>query len=446
MTTSSTDAGGDDRIEGGEGNDVIQAGNMMAGGVGNLILGGGGKDFIITTEDISTTFGGRGDDFIYSAKTALPPAGNEGDDWIEWGTQDGAPGDNLAPLLADNIIGNDIFVGGGGFDEMIGEGGDDIFVGSDAQDKMEGMSGFDWVTYKNDRFGVTADLTLAIFGGIGEIGDHIALPFAASPSSILDRFDEVEGLSGTAFSDILRGDDIDAVTILNHGGATGGALTNLGLIVGLQELLGAGATGFATGNIILGGSGSDIIEGRGGDDLIDGDRWLNVRISVRQNADGTGPEIASFDSMTEMFSLMLDGVYNPGQLVAVREILSGDASFDTAVFSGPSGNYNILFNDDGSVTVSDVIGTDGTDRLRNIERLQFSDTSITIAGSNSDPVGSADDPRCRDQCAGRHADRRPVAQGFDRRRDRCGQSRERRDHRPDLLHVASRAGPRLGHI
>ena len=75
------------------------------------------------------------------------------------GTQDGAPGDNFAPLLADDVIGNDIFIGGGGFDEMIGEGGDDIFVGSDAQDKMDGMSGFDWITYKNDRFGVTADLT-----------------------------------------------------------------------------------------------------------------------------------------------------------------------------------------------------------------------------------------------------------------------------------------------
>ena len=67
------------------------------------------------------------------------------------GTQDGAPGDNFAPLLTDDVVGNDIFIGGGGFDEMIGEGGDDIFVGSDAQDKMDGMSGFDWVTYKNDR-------------------------------------------------------------------------------------------------------------------------------------------------------------------------------------------------------------------------------------------------------------------------------------------------------
>ena len=116
----------------------------------------------------------------------------------------------------------------------------------------------------------------------------------------------MEGLSGSAFSDILRGDDVDAVTILNHGGATGGALTNLGLIDGLQELLGAGATGFATGNIILGGGGSDIIEGRGGDDLIDGDRGSTCASACAQNADGTGPEIASFDSMTEMFSLMLE--------------------------------------------------------------------------------------------------------------------------------------------
>ncbi len=39
--------------------------------------------------------------------------------------------------------------------------------------------------------------------------------------------------------------------------------------------------------------------GRGGDDIIDGDAWLNVRISVRQNLDGTGPEIASYDTMQD---------------------------------------------------------------------------------------------------------------------------------------------------
>src|SRR4029453_17164377 len=222
----------------------------------------------------------------------------EGDDWIETGTQDGAPGDNMNPFLLDDIPGNDIFVGGGGFDEMIGEGGDDIFVGSDAQDKMDGMSGFDWTTYKNDRFGVTVDMRLPIFAPAhgNPAAGGVVQPVGQSPDSILDRLAEVEGLSGSAFSDILRGDDQDA-TIIATITARGSILTNIALIHGLQEFLGAGVTSFGAGNIILGGDGSDIIEGNGGDDLIDGDRWLNVRISVHANPDGTGPEIASFDSM-----------------------------------------------------------------------------------------------------------------------------------------------------
>ncbi|GAU86882.1 peroxidase family protein [Bosea sp. BIWAKO-01] len=392
------DLGGDDRLEGGAGNDVIHAGNMMVGGVGNLILGGAGKDYIVTMEDISTTFGGQGDDFIYSAKTSLPPTGNEGDDWIEKGTQDGAPGDNFAPLLADNVIGNDIFIGGGGFDEFIGEGGDDIFVGSDAQDKMDGMSGFDWVTYKNDRQGVTVDLTLAALaqphGETPAANTGVVQPVGASPASILDRFAEVEGLSGSRFADILRGDNVDAVTILNHGGATGGALTNVALIDGLQGLLlqaGLSATGFATGNIMLGGAGSDLLEGRGGDDLIDGDRWLNVRISVRANIDGTGAEIATFDSMVAptLLQNMLNGVWNPGQLVAVRELRDDDNAFDTAIFSGASTDYTVTTTN-GITTVTDNVGTDGTDTLVNVERLQFSDVSVTLpngAGLNLNPTG-----------------------------------------------------------
>ena len=112
-------------------------------------------------------------------------------------------------------------------------------------------------------------------------------------------------------------------------------------------------TGFATGNIILGGDGSDIIEGRGGDDVIDGDAWLNVRISVRQNIDGTGPEIASFDSMAPMIPLMLTGTYNPGQLVAVREIMPAREPLAALTFRHRSvlrqlSDYTIIINDDGT--------------------------------------------------------------------------------------------------
>ncbi|MBO3275893.1 peroxidase family protein [Pseudomonas schmalbachii] len=395
-----TDMFGDNRMEGGAGNDVIAVGSMEAGGAGNLILGGDGQDFIIVTEDIATIFGGQGDDFILSPKTSLPPTGNEGDDWIEMGTQDGAPGDNFAPLLTDEIAGNDIFVGGPGFDEMIGEGGDDIFVGSDAQDKMEGMSGFDWVTHKNDKVGVTVDLTLAVLaqphGNAPNQNGGLFQPVGASPASILDRFDEVEGVSGSRFGDIIRGDNVNAETILNHGGATGSALTNVDLIRGLRALLqeaGLPDDGFATGNILLGGDGSDIIEGRGGDDLIDGDKWLNVRIAVYAAGDTnhTGPEIRSFNSMTEMIPFMLSGEINPGQLKAVREILpgtsTGGAAYDTAVFSGIRDNYTITNRGNGVYTVTDNVGDDGSDTLVNIERLQFSDVSVELAGGNASPTG-----------------------------------------------------------
>src|SRR5262245_23287017 len=283
------------------------------------------------------------------AKTNLPPTGNEGDDWIEKGTQDGAPGDNANPFLLDDVAGNDIFLGGGGFDEFIGEGGDDIFVGSDAQDKMDGMSGFDWATYKNDRFGVTVDMRLPIFapahgnpatpGAVGGVGQ--------SPDAILDRFAEVEGLSGSKFGDILKGDDQTA-DIIATVTAKGSILTNISLISGLQEFLGAGVTAFGSGNIILGGDGSDLIEGNGGDDLIDGDKWLNVRISVHANADGTGAEIASFDSLDPLVPLMLNRTYNPGQLVATREILPGLGGFDTANYAGPLANYTVDVNDNGT--------------------------------------------------------------------------------------------------
>lgn len=60
-------------------------------------------------------------------------------------------------------------------------------------------------------------------------------PVGASPASILDRFAEVEGVSGSNFADVLKGDNVDAVTIVNHGGATGSALTNVALIRGLQQ-------------------------------------------------------------------------------------------------------------------------------------------------------------------------------------------------------------------
>ncbi|HEU4377500.1 MAG TPA: peroxidase family protein [Hyphomicrobiaceae bacterium] len=370
-----TDTGGDDNIQGGDGNDVIHGGNGV-----NLIIGGFGNDFIVTGEDASEAIGGQGNDFILGSKANEQDMGNEGDDWIEGGTSDGAPGDNFDPLGNDPIIGNDVFIGRGENDKFNGEGGDDIMVGSvGLGDRYIGGSGFDWATFKDDNLGVYIDISDRFFD---------QPPQPGSGASVLTRFDFVEGLSGSQHADVLQGDDVDAAALATAG-ATGSVLTNIGLINGLQDLLGPGVTQFDGGNIILGGGGGDIIEGRGGNDLIDGDAWLNVRISVRQNLDGTGPEIASFDSMEPMIPFMLDGTYKAGQLVITREILyAAGPDYDTAVFSGVRANYTVVEAADGTVTVTDNVGTDGTDTLKHIERLQFADAVELVGGLNNAPVGT----------------------------------------------------------
>ncbi|WP_085718699.1 peroxidase family protein [Pseudomonas sp. B28(2017)] len=386
-----TDMGGDDVIHGGAGNDVIHGGNGT-----NIILGGDGNDFTVTGEDVTEIFAGAGNDFMLGSRLNGQMMGGDGDDWIEVGTQDGAPGDNFAgnlplALLTELTGGNDVFGGDGGFDEMIGEGGDDIFIGSEGPDKMLGMSGFDWATYKDDRFGVTVDMNRIVF-------EQSAL--SPSVAGVHTKFAQVEGLSGSVFSDMLTGDDADAITIA-AAGVQGSVLTNIDLVAGLRAFLGAAAAGpdgilgtaddqFGAGNILLGGGGSDIIEGRGGDDLVDGDMWLNVRISVRQNLDGTGPEIATFDSMEPMIPFMLNGTFNPGQLVIVREILTDAPAFDTALFTGNRLDYTVTTVGGVTTVVDSVVGRDGTDRLTNIERLQFNDQSLTLPGGvglNNDPLG-----------------------------------------------------------
>ncbi len=76
------------------------------------------------------------------------------------------------------------------------------------------------------------------------------------------------------------------------------------------------------------------------------------------------------------------GQVDPGNLVIQREIVpeaTTPGTIDTAVFSGPRANYTITQNADGSITVTDGTGTDGTDTLRNIENLRFSDGDVSVA-------------------------------------------------------------------
>lgn len=394
-----SDIFGDDNIKGGDGHDVIN------GGAGfNLILGGSGHDFIITGNDISEVFGGPGNDFIYGNAPNEVMQGNEGDDWIQTGTADGSTGDNFDPFNRDPIRGNDVFVGSGGLDEFIGEGGDDIMRGLAGADRNDGGSGFDWTNNVGSSVPANIDLARLLVPG----------PFVDTQ----DRFDLVEAASGWDHNDIIRGDNrtnvelelIDpntgqnnALDNVNQLNGTHTAAERIGMINGLSALLN-GATSFSSGNILMGGGGSDLIEGRGGDDIIDGDAWLNVRISIRTNPDNPATQIASFPNMTPALrTAMQNGTYSPDQLVIVREILSTNSStdIDTAVYQDVFANYVVNTDSTGTIFVDHVnpgggggggggAGDDGSDRVRNVERLQFADR-IAVVGTLGDDnlVGTA---------------------------------------------------------
>ena len=367
-----TDLFGDDVLKGGDGNDAMASGQGF-----DLNQPGRGNDFVVGGSDPTETFGAAGNDFIFGGDATDTVFGDDGDDWIEGGGQaDLLQGDNGAPFQDDpNTPGHDVIDGQGGADDFDSEGGDDIMVSGPGVERSEGMLGFDWVTHESDPTAANSDLN---FTGL--------LP--PSLDALRDRFDLVEGLSGWTFNDQLRGDSFDAVTTQpgNELNAAGIARIN-----GLDALLPAAATSFTGGNILIGGAGSDTLEGRGGNDIIDGDRYLNVRISVRSGLVEPTTEIQSANNMSQVQAAVFAGTINPGQLRIVREILTGSGGTDTALFSGPLSNYTIepvaaTLASAASLRVTqvgaNVVGqkvSDGIDALRNIEQLQFSDGIVSMS-------------------------------------------------------------------
>ena len=385
--------GGDDIALGGDGNDIITdlaGADVMKGGPGNdaidsgigddINMGGDGQDFINAGANDNESFAGPGNDFIIAGQGADAVFGDGGDDWIQGGSgQDLLQGDHGAPFFddpAETAPGNDIFVGQVGENDYDAEGGDDVMLQNAAVDRNAGAGGFDWATHQGNT--VAANDDMMINNNLG------GLPIQAIVNR--DRWQETEADSGGKFNDIILGTDGVLATprLITGGGFTGcDALDQAGVdrISGLADLLPPSSAWLGTaadvaalsasgacpltgpvwgeGDILLGGAGNDTFTGRAGDEVIDGDKFLQVAITVRNPADGA--EIGRTDLMenkatsgtfgpgTDGMTLqaaVFAGLVDPGNLVAVREIVSPAAgtdtgSVDTAVFTGPQSSYTI---------------------------------------------------------------------------------------------------------
>jgi len=360
-----TDTFGDDQIKGGDGNDVVSNSSGF-----DLLFGGNGKDVIYGGIGGAESFAGQGDDFVSAGTGINTVFGNAGNDWIEGG--DGADllqGDNGDPFQVSTVIGHDVLIGDGN-DDYDAESGDDIMFGTPGVNRSEGMLGFDWVTYARSTELVDADLK------------NSAL-LAPALDNIKDRFDLVEGLSGFNGNDKLTGSNLLAADLVGHelNGDGVARIAGLAAVLGGARGYNAAATGLVTaftgGDIILGGGGNDTVTGGAGDDVLDGDAWLNARIQATSNSG----VVTSHTNLASLAAGLLNGTINPGNLVIVREILQAAApgAADVAVFSGARASYTIAVRADGSRVVTDNVGTDGVDLVRNFEVLRFTDQDVAIA-------------------------------------------------------------------
>ena len=131
--------------------------------------------------------------------------------------------------------GGDWLIGGEGNDTLYGGEGDDLLDGGAGADTLSGSNGYDTATYANATQALTADLTSSANNGGAAAGDV---------------FSSIENLTGGAFDDTLRGNQVRNVL---EGGA------------GHDQLF-----GLAGVDTIRGGDGNDVIDGGAGKDTLTG--------------------------------------------------------------------------------------------------------------------------------------------------------------------------------
>ena len=367
-------AGGDDTIRGGDGKDTI-----LGGAGGDTITGSGGDDLVLGDQgridlEHAGTFGPEGPAIGDSAPTRLGKAesladGNDGIDNITAAQGrdivfGGGEGD-IIDVFADNDLNGDIILGDHGlatFDDdgvldriestAPTEGGDDTITGGIGPNIVIGGIGDDTIEAGGDA---SPDVIL---------GDNGRAVFLNGKAQLVETFSPENGgvdtivagdgpnilVGGSKGDDITGGAAVEGDIVL---GDNGKALFNeageLIEIFSTVDLDGAGQPfggddTIRTGNgadVIIGGSGSDLIEADGDDDFADIVLGDSGRATFRGNED--------FDPGEDSSTLSLN--FNASSSSSSSRNVTGEAGAPGA----RAGNWNNLVGD-GPQTFGDESG------------------------------------------------------------------------------------------
>ena len=344
-------------------------GDWLSGKAGDDVLAGGaGRDGLAGGAGADTMDGGTGHDRLsYSTSDA----GVEVD--LSAGTARGghAEGDTFENVeevvgspYADTLTGgggNDWLNGRGGDDWLAGGAGDDGLVGGAGADTLDGGDGHDRLWYGGSDVGVAVDLSAGTASGGHAEGD---------------RFENIEGVGGSAHADTLSGGS------------------------GNDWLGGGGGD-----DTLVGGAGADTLEGGGdGDTASYASSSAGVRVRLRTGAATGGHaegdtlrSIEHLEGSAHADTFIGNGAANRLAGGAGDDRLYGDWSNDTLVGGAGSDHLNGGGGDDtvsyagsaAGVSVDLSAGTAGGghaegDTLRSIEGVIGSRHADILTGGDSD--------------------------------------------------------------
>jgi Ca2+-binding RTX toxin-like protein len=169
-----------------------------------------------------------------------------------------------------------------------------------------------------------------------------------------DTADYSEATSGMSI-------DLTRITSAAFGGGQGSDT-----LIDIENITGGAhndtIVGSTSNNTLRGGEGDDTLEGGSGADTFTGNDASNRLVGNGGN------------------DTLRGGKGN--------DTLDGGSGQDTAVFSGARGDYTVTHNADGSVTIADAQGAqrDGTDTLKDVRLVKFSDQTIALVNGNPSSV------------------------------------------------------------
>ena len=442
---------GADTIFGGEGND------SLIGGSGNDTIDGGAGDDTVTYDGNRSeyTVAASGETTTVSQNGSGEVDALTNVEHIAFADQtiNIDPRDTISGASGADTIngwgGDDSLIGGDGDDSIVGGSGGDTLVGGLGDNWLNGGSGVDTVSYASASSGVYVD----IVGEDGSVNDapwydllqSIENVIGSSYDDVISPNDAATFLDGGAGYDILSlYEFVSAVNINMASGAVGRfdgyfsplTIQNFEVVSGTQfsdTIVGDSSANWLEGiqgdDSIDGGSGADTVVGDYGDDtLVGGDgvdlltyenqyEAINVTLSASgPQSTGQGPDtIYGFENLKGSLSNDTIGGNSgsnslfgnggddsiagyegndtlSGQAGADR--IDGGAGSDQANYSGFKAGFTFVQNADGTITVTDTVGAEGSDTLSNVESLYFAGDGVAWSTSEllSNSGTAGDDP------------------------------------------------------